>query len=309
MTALERAVMTPILFYDLFDRPIRPHTVRSLVYKRRVSDEEFDSTLTSLENQGYIVRRAGFVRLSGRPGLIQNAVVRKNISAQLWRDAEAVIGKLAKIPFVEMIAVVNSLSFDNASYDSDIDLLVITQPGYMAVARDHITLSLKRWGRHNGRGPKRGKVAPDVYLDTERLAIEDFHLGPRDIYFDFWFARLTPVLNRNNAYERFLHANPWIHDVFPHFAPQTKHLITTSPVRELRRQTWETWYRSMPGRAIARWMEESQTDRLAAYQRTVGDRGLVVVQPHVLRFHIPDRRPEYEQRFIERWQTLDLSRS
>ena len=299
--------MTPILFFDLFDRPIRPHTVRSLVYKRRVSDGDFEQALVNLEEQHFITQRDGFVRLAGRTGLIQNAVVRKNLSRRLWADAEWLVGKLAKIPFVEMIAVVNSLAFDNASYDSDIDLLVVTQPGYMAVARDHINLSLKRWGRHNGSGPKRGKVAPDIFLDTDRLDISDFRLKPRDIYFEFWFASLTPVLNRNNAYERFLHANEWIYNIFPHFVPKTKHIIESSPLRELRRQAWEHWYRSMPGQALARRMEEWQTSRLLDYQHRLGNQGLIVVQPHVLRFHVPDKRQEYQRAFEARWKELEQS--
>ncbi|MBI4023090.1 hypothetical protein HY375_02925 [Candidatus Berkelbacteria bacterium] len=310
MTLKERAVLTPIVFFDLFDRPVRPAGLKHLVYGQSMTESEFESILTELERRREIIRRRGFLSLPDRPGLTENGIRRDQISTELAKEAATVIGRLASVPFVKMIAIINSLAFWNANQDSDIDILVVTEPGRIAIARDHINLLLTFWGRRNTRGVKRGKIAPDVFLDTDRLALEDFHMSPHDIYFDFWCARITPIINRDGTYERLLAANPWIRKVFPVFQPRTEFIVPPRPDREVRRKGWEWFYQHTP---IGRWWGAVMTNRAGArlrrYQARSGERDLVVVSPHVLRFHVPDKRPEYQAQFEARWHALSGSHS
>ncbi len=310
MTQKERAVLTPIVFFDLFDRPVRPAGLKYLVYGQSMTESEFESILADLERRREIVRRRSFIRLPDRPGLTENGVLRDQISTELCAEAQRLIGRLASVPFVKMIAVINSLAFWNANQNSDIDILVVTEPGRMTIARDHINLLLTLWGKRNTRGVKRGKIAPDIFLDTDRLAIQDFHMAPRDIYFDFWFARITPIINRDQTYERTLAVNPWVRETFPNFAPRTEFIIPTRADRELRRRWWEAFYsHTLPGKALARLLTSQARERLQSYKRRIGSRGLVVIAPHVLRFHVPDKRAQYQQQFEARWQTLTVSHS
>ncbi|MBI4185469.1 hypothetical protein HY524_00270 [Candidatus Berkelbacteria bacterium] len=307
MTLREQAVLTPLVFYDLFDRPVRPDVLHTLTYRRTLARSAFDQTIDRLEARGVVWQRRGFLQLAGRPGLAEIGYVREMYSKALWADAEYLIEELASIPFVRMIAVINSLAFWNANSDSDIDLLVVTEPNWIAVARDHINLWLTLWGKRNTHGPKRGKVAPDIFLDTSALAVNDFHLKPRDIYFDFWFARITPVINRHATYERLLTANPWIQTTFPQFRPRLHHVIAPNSEHEQTRDRWERFYCSSIGERVAAGLSSYQRARLDRYAHRVGSDSLVLVTPHQLRFHVPDRRLEYQQAFEARWRTLTHS--
>lgn len=304
MTALERAVLTPIVFFDLFDRPIRLSGLRRLLYRQPASPASLKRTLGRLESAGKIFRRQGFIRLNGRRGLIQNALAREQISEDLWLEAQILIEGLGAVPFVRMIAVVNSLAFHNANQNSDIDLLVVTEPGMMSVARDYLTAHLVLWGRRNTRGPKRGKLAADVFLDTEHLDVSDFHGPGQDIYVDYWAASIAPVIDRDNTYQRFLEANSWIQETFPGFVPHTEHTIVVGRGANWRRAVREQWYRSALGRPMAKLLTKWQLWRLRRYQRdsTVG---MIEVGPHRLRFHVPDRRAEYQRAFEATWQSLN----
>lgn len=293
--------MTPVIFFDLFDRPIRPDTLYRLTYRCRLTPTDFERELDELELAGKIVRHHGFVRLADRKGLASVGLVREQHSRELWHEARTIINRLGCVPFIRMIAVINSLSFWNAHKNSDIDLLIVTEPGRIPVVRDHVNALLELWGKRNTRGPKRGKVAPDIFIDTEALDLRPFRLGRDDIYFDFWAARITPVLDRAGTYQRFLDANPWLVDTFPQFEPRTEHRIKVGPTREVRSKLWEAFYGTWPGHKLTAVIAERQQERLRRYQQRVGDKGLVVVSPHVLRFHVPDRRQEYQTQFESRW--------
>lgn len=304
MTDLETAILTPVVFFDLFDRPIRYTTLPQLAYGRRVTPTQVASTVNRLERRQRVVRRGEFVALGGRGELFQNALLRDQRSDALWAEATTWVLGLGAVPFVKMIAVVNSLAFHNANANSDIDLLVVTEPGKLAIARDHITVLLTLWRKRNTSGPKRGKLAADVFVDTEHLDLHDFRHQAQDIYLDYWTAWVAPVINRDQTYERFLAANPWLRATFPGLVGHTKHLSTVPAQLERRRRLWEAWYRSRMGSRVSELLGQWQLARLKRYQTRVAHQGTVVIMPYLLRFHVPDRRAEYQQAFEERWQIV-----
>ena len=53
----------------------------------------------------------------------------------LFRKTKKYIPAIAWIPGIEMIAVVNSLSMYATHQDSDIDLYILTRPGYLWLVR------------------------------------------------------------------------------------------------------------------------------------------------------------------------------
>jgi len=203
-----------------------------------------------------------------------------------------------------MTAVINSLSFWNAGPDSDIDLLVVTEPGYLPTVRDHINLFLTSRNRRNTRPPKRGKVAVDILITTERLNIHDLRLRGQDIYFDFWAAHIAPLLNSYQTYERFISENRWIAQCFPNFTPHLEHIMNVDPGRLKVQERYESFYRSQAGSSIQRLLARYHMHRMHRYEARVRDSGTVVVSPELMRFNIPDRRHEYQQRFEERWHAV-----
>jgi hypothetical protein len=127
----------------------------------------------------------------------------------LFARAEHYISKLACIPGIEMIAVVNSLSMYATHEDSDIDLFIITQPGMLWFVRLCVTLTLWRHGVWRHGVDIAGNFCLSFYVTTDaidmnKIAIDD------DIYLYNWIYHLKPILSRDDVYEQFLVANSWV---------------------------------------------------------------------------------------------------
>ncbi|MBI4032509.1 hypothetical protein HY374_02265 [Candidatus Berkelbacteria bacterium] len=298
----ERAILTPLVFFSLFDRPVLKTSLHQLAYRCSLTGRQVEGTIERLEGKGRIVTRHGYVALTRCERNVPLAQARDRLSDELWQDARRVIANLAAVPFVKLIAVVNSLAFHNAHAGSDVDLLVVTEPGRLAIARDHLNAHLTLWRRRNTHGDKRGKLSVDVWMDASDLSLGSFRLRPRDIYFEYWTAWIASVLNRDQTYEQLLAANPWLHRVFPQHKPHTVHQVTPDPVLERRRAAWEAFYRSSLGQRLGAWQAEWQHERLARFEERVRTKGTVLISPRRLRFHVPDRRPEYQAAFEARWQ-------
>ncbi len=127
----------------------------------------------------------------------------------LFRRAQKYIPFISWIPGVQMIAVVNSLSMYATHKDSDIDLFIITKPGYLWLVRIFSTwiLNLLRVRRAHI------DIAENFCLSffiTEK-SMDFSHIAlPDDIYLENWIRYLKPIFTRGDIYDRFLSANIWV---------------------------------------------------------------------------------------------------
>ncbi|MEK7184399.1 MAG: hypothetical protein AAB701_02680, partial [Patescibacteria group bacterium] len=65
------------------------------------------------------------------------------------------------------------------------------------------------------------------------------------------------------------------------------------------------WYRSLPGRAMSAGQQVWYSTRMRRYRTKIGEKGTVIVGPNQLRIHEPDKRPEHQRKFDERWRELE----
>ena len=127
----------------------------------------------------------------------------------LFERGQKYIQKISKIPGIEMIAIVNSLSMYATHPDSDIDLFIVTKPGMIWFVRFFSTMILWRhWVWRKGKDIA-GNLCLSFFITTDvmdlsRLAIEN------DIYLYYWIYYMKPIIVKNDTYEGFLEANTWI---------------------------------------------------------------------------------------------------
>lgn len=132
-----------------------------------------------------------------------------NHEKRLFHKGQFYIGKLARIPGIEMIAIVNSLSMYATHQDSDIDLFIITRPHMLWFVRFFVTLFL--WKKSVWRKGKdiRENFCLSFFITTEVMNLSEIAIKD-DIYLYYWIYYLKPIYNRNNTYEKFLDVNSWI---------------------------------------------------------------------------------------------------
>jgi hypothetical protein len=120
------------------------------------------------------------------------------------------------IPFVEQIYLCNSITFNALHEESDIDILIITKPGMLWLARlwswmMFSVIWLKRFGCN-----KKMKFCLSYYIDREYCNIYRTALQPYDVYLCYWIAHLVPLYSANTSYmDEIYTSNRWI----THFLP------------------------------------------------------------------------------------------
>lgn len=128
---------------------------------------------------------------------------------QLLKRGQKYISKLAKIPGIEMIAIVNSLSMYTTHPNSDIDLFIITKPWMIWFVRFWATLVLWTHWVWRRDADIAGNLCLSFFITTEamdlsRVAIE------KDIYLYYWIYYMRPIIDQDRNYEKFLSANSWV---------------------------------------------------------------------------------------------------
>lgn len=110
-------------------------------------------------------------------------------------------------PWIQGVAIANSLAMGSVKEESDIDLLVLCAPRRVWLSRFSVVLLLRLLRLRPGEAARDPLcpsffVAPDAY-DLSAIAIQD------DVYLRFWLATLAPVWEVDGAFARFFAANVW----------------------------------------------------------------------------------------------------
>lgn len=131
-----------------------------------------------------------------------------------WRYFE-LVQKFAKkywryFPGIEAVCLANSTALCMTHEESDIDLLIVTKPGYLMLVRVLVTL-MARWEWLYGRwGDEAGKFCLSFFVDSDHLDMSTIELEWGDPYLALWTARLVPVVTRPLWYREWKKVNSWI---------------------------------------------------------------------------------------------------
>ena len=127
----------------------------------------------------------------------------------LFERAQKYIKKLSRIPGIEMIAIVNSLSMYATHAGSDIDLFIVVKPGMIWLVRFLVTLILWKhgvWRRHDDVA---GNFCLSFFITTEVMDLSKIAID-NDIYLSYWIYYMKPIFVKDHIYEQFLEANQWV---------------------------------------------------------------------------------------------------
>ena len=243
LSDLERAILLTVLYADLFDYPL----TEAELYQRLVGQPSdraaFERALSGLMGP-YLVAAGGYVVWVGREPLVAVRNRRRQAASGLWAGAWRYARWLARVPFVQMVAVSGSLAVHNAEDGSDIDLFCITAPNRLWLARAFIVPLSKLTRRLPRRFPL--VLCPNYILTLDALAIEDRHL-----FTAYEVAQAMPLWGID-TYDRFLQANQWVHDFLPHTRPDGHAHEVYAPLRPWFTRGFERLLRGRLGDALDR---------------------------------------------------------
>lgn len=192
----------------------------------------------------------------------------------LFARAEKYIQKISWIPWLRMIAVVNSLSMCATHEDSDIDLFVITAKDCIWFVRVFMTISFWLMGVWRKGEDIAGNFCLSFFIeedamDMSAIALED------DIYLYFWIYYMRPILVVGDTWDHFLASNTWV------IREKTVSLISLP----LGVTVWDIFGIFFNGLIRPLWEWKAQR----SYEKKWRPTG-VIIRKNMLKFHDQDRR-------------------
>lgn len=300
---LGKSILAAISYFDIFDYPLTAAETWKWMFRAGESEpgcslrtvEEFlekNEFIKSLVDSG-----RGFYFLRGRENIVDLRQTRYNLAGNKFKKALRVARFLRRLPGIRMIAVCNSLAWNNASEESDIDFFIVVGPGKIWAARFWSAGFLKLFGLRPSKNGTKDRICLSFFTDEKNMNLEKISLSAPDVYLIYWISQVYPVYDVGGVYSKFIEANSWIKKYLPNFFPGA-----ASTERQLSRcrlnfnflGAGEKFFRSLQTRAMPREIRE-----------IANKDSRVIVGDSMLKFHVNDRRAEYGERWLKKLGELE----
>lgn len=216
MESKKQAVLTTILYSDLFDFPLSPEELyRYLIAKQTVKRSDFAKALLQLEKEKRIVLKNGYYCLVGRGSIIPKRTQNLREVERKLRIAKHAAYYLSYIPTIQFIGISGGLSVGNVTKNDDIDFFIIARAGTVYVTRLFVLFLLEIMGlrRKRNQSTAADTICVNFFLDETRLHFDRVY---QDIYTAHEIVQLVPLFERGETYINFLTKNIWVTKFMPH---------------------------------------------------------------------------------------------
>lgn len=290
------AVLKTLLYSNLFDYPLTPEEITHYLIDAPGSKSQ---VLAILQNPAWLDGRIkqvnGFVTLPGRENIVTGRRHRSEVSRRSWPKARFYARVLGHLPFVRMVAITGALAMDNSNERDDVDILLVTAPRRVWLARAMAVLLVYA-----------GKLTPNTLCPNYVISEEILALEPRTVYVAHEFVQMVPLYGYE-VYQKMRAVNPWIAQMLPNAA---------TPLH------WEPEYRpGKMGRCIKGVMEWLLAGRIGAWldtwemkrkihkfaPRTAQAHGCVIFDRNQVKGHFDDHGTHISSQYQRRLDEFRLS--
>ena len=299
MEDLEKSIWQTICWFSLFDYPMTSFEIwkwlwrpkqKYTLFAVRQKLEESQWLKSHLENdQGFYSRRQSSLS-------IQVLIKKRRRSfldtVRKFKKVKKIIWWFNLLPMIKAVGVVNSMSWWQTNKQSDIDLLVIVQPGYIWLARLLLVTPFAWLKKRPGVSKEIDPFCFTFFISQEKMNLEKITDLEIDPYLIYWLWSVVPVFSRTNEWQQFFQANLWVKK----YLPQT---FMRAPHQELMRagQNKKNYWPKFLNQ-IAKKIQEKYFPELIKKMKNQDSR--VIVNDNMLKFHTEDRRQELK----EAWKKL-----
>jgi len=286
----EWSILATVVYADLFDAPISVEEVARTALGVRLSPDEVRKRVGAPPLSDLLTLNAeGILTLRGREDLVALREDGVRRTAALLDQHHKVIGALASLPYVRMLALSGGTAHKNARGGDDIDLFVVATAGraYTAYTMLFLASYLTR---------RRGILCPNYLVDENHLRIAYHH----DLFTAHQAISLVPIAGMD-TFDAFVRANDeWVRTFYPAYLPRPPG-ATLAPSR---------WQRLVE-RALS-WPVGDEIERMLSvgWRYHLGRRAAsaprpdLVLDPGILKLHLSDHRRRVLESFAKRLRTF-----
>jgi len=316
-TSLDQSILRTVAWFSMFETPVTVFELWKwmLTPDRPYSLEETHAALDAawlrerlVETDGMWAIRGSTEPLLPTPSVGSSASKESDYQHRAlvverrtrFLDAARKFKKLRRamrfvrlVPGVVGVAAGNTLAWWNTRPDSDIDLLVVTRPGTIWLARLLVVTPFALLGKRPGASA----VDPfcfSFFVTADALDFSSLRLEGGDPYLAYWMRSLVPVLDRGGVFDQVITDNEWVDDLIPNARLPRRPPLTPPPHEEGKRNGGRP---SSVATILERLAKAIQLRRFPPKIRAIMNvDSRVVVSDHMLKFHENDRRAEYRTR-------------
>ena len=316
LTNLEQAILKTLAYFDIFDYPLTAVELYKWLYLPKTESQkiyELFDVIKALNSQalvGIIESNNGFYFLVGRQSIIGLRLWHYQLAEIKFKIAFSAIRYLRHLAFIKMIAVCNTLGYNNATENSDIDFFIITKAGRLWYCRLVVTLMTSLLGLRRHDQKIADRICLSFYISGSQLNLFDITLKPRDIHLAYWLTAFVPVYDLA-VFDQFAAANSWIKDYLPNFyglKSNNRRTIKDSWLIKLDRKLDEFLLAGFIGDWLEQLAKKLQLRKMHRPQISADNSGNtnVVIKDTMLKFHENDRRGKYQLLWQQKIKDLNI---
>ncbi|MFA6098022.1 MAG: hypothetical protein WCV50_04450 [Patescibacteria group bacterium] len=300
MTAVEKAILSAICYFDVFDYPLTLMEIWKWLFfqegAQKTTLAEVEEILQSSKLLGEkLETKNGFYFLRGREEIVNRRLERYRLAEDKYERAVRIIKYLRWMPFVKIIAICNTLAYSNSRREGDIDLFIITSPRRVWQARWWVTGFLKLFNLRPTLQKTQDTFCASFFIDKNNLNLEIFKVAD-DIYLPYWIVQLYPVYDEG-LYNDFETQNAWVRKKIPNWIP-----ASTVPRRTVAPAGWlKSVYTGFFTLLPESFFKKQQMHIMPEKLREAANKDTrVIINDGVLKFHDNDRRRLYYESWKKR---------
>jgi len=286
----EQAIFETLLYSDIFDYPLTSDEITHYLMDIACSQERVCACLAApIWLKGRITQVENYITLCGREYLVEERRNRADSSRRLWATARIFCRILSILPFVRMVAVTGALAMNNSGEKDDVDVLIVTEPNRVWLARALAILVV-----YAGKLVSSNALCPNYVISRDSLALE-----PRTVYVAHEFVQMVPLYGYE-VYQAMRAANSWVESLLPNACRPLRGRLDCSPglfARSLKK-ILESLLSGMVGTWIEKWEMRRKVRKFSARATGLGDS--VIFDRTQVKGHFDDHGKKISSRYYSR---------
>lgn len=280
---IREAILDMVAYFAVFGLPVDMNRLNSLL-SVRASHLAVRSIVQDLVRTGDLIMVEDKYGLAGiKYSGLEMMALRQEF---LMRKARRIGRIIGLVPFIKAVCVINSVAIGNVHQDSDIDLLIITTPGRVFVAKG-LLWKLFHWLRIiETEEHKAGQFSLGMFLTTRGVVFERDIMQQNEPDLVYRLLTVEPVYGARRWFE-VLRASPFIKAAVPNY-------IWPTGNRTIDRSGWKLFDR-LDDRGYRIHLKHTSMQK-----KNLQPEAFVRVRPDIINLHALDRT----RAIAERWHRL-----
>ncbi len=210
---LVRAITRTICYADVFSFALTEDELYTyLISSKTYSKDEMKKIYAQAKACSH---KRNLFFLKNRADLVPRRLKMQRITKDKMRQTSHIVQLIGWIPTISAMYITGGLSMGNVQPQDDIDLMIVTRPGWLWCTRALVVILTIIFGKYRHKSMKHttDTWCFNLWLDETALAVP---IESRNLYIAHEIVQAKPLLDKRGIHHHFLSQNKWAKKYIPH---------------------------------------------------------------------------------------------